>query len=222
MKKAAVVGSSGKMGIEIQSLAKEFGFEITCGVSRKTSIDALDSANVDVVFDFSIPDLTKSVAAWCLANKKPLVSGVTGLGATEKELLKKLSQSLPVFWAPNMSVGVAVMAHMLTQFSHLNGFDFQVEEIHHSEKKDIPSGTALLLQQKIEKSVAKSIPPPVAIRGGGVFGIHRVWALGEEETITIEHSAMNRRVFAKGALRAAKWVMNQPAGLYGMDELLGT
>jgi 4-hydroxy-tetrahydrodipicolinate reductase len=222
MKKAAVVGSTGKMGIEILSLAKESGFEITCGVSRKTSIEVLSAANVDVVIDFSMPELTKNVVAWCLANKKPLVSGVTGLGATEKELLKKLSQSLPVFWAPNMSVGVAVMARMLEQFSHLSGFDFQIEEIHHSQKKDSPSGTAIILQQKLEKSVAKPVPPPIAIRGGGVFGIHRVFALGEEETITIEHSAMNRRVFAKGALRAAKWVMNQPAGLYSMDELLGT
>ena len=222
MKRAAIIGISGKVGLEIQALAEEQGFEITSGVSRKNSFDSLMSEKTDVVIDFSMPELTKDVTAWCLAHQKPLVSGVTGLGTKEMDLLKRLSQSLPVFWAPNMSIGVAVLGRMLRQFSHLRNADFQIEEIHHNKKKDSPSGTALMLQEKLKASVGKSIPEPIAIRGGGVFGIHRVFCLGEEETITIEHLAMNRRVFAKGALQAAKWVMNQPPGFYSMDELLGT
>ena len=112
------------------------------------------------------------------------------------------------------------MARMLSQMKQLEGFEFQIEELHHNRKKDKPSGTALFLQEKLTEAVGPHVPAPLAIRGGGIFGIHRVWAMGEEEMVTIEHTAMNRRVFARGALKAARWILGRSPALYRMDDVL--
>lgn len=221
------------MGAELRSLADEFDFQVVAGVGRSgdrtpegakivRSCENLDASDVDVVIDFSLPEATSSVASWCAKQKKALVSGVTGLTALEKQSLEKASESTPVLWAPNMSLGIAVMARMLRNLSRLEGFEFQIEELHHKRKKDKPSGTAVFLQERLVESVGAGVPDPLAIRGGGIFGIHRVWAMGEEETITIEHNAMNRRVFARGALRASDWLLGKVPGLYSMDDVLGT
>ena len=228
----AIVGISGRMGQELCSLASEFGLNVTEGVSSKapahalpalvvTDVQSLRDDNVDVVIDFSLPELTERVAQWCANHRKPLVSGVTGITDDHRSVLAATAKVVPVLWAPNMSLGVAVMAKMLNSLSHLEGFDFQIEELHHTKKKDRPSGTALFLQEKLKEAVGNDVPAPLAIRGGGIFGIHRVWAMGEEEMITIEHTAMNRRVFARGALRAACWIRAQKAGLYRMQDVLG-
>ena len=230
MKNLAIIGASGRMGAELLALAAEFHLKTTSGVGRsKLSVSGLtlvdhvsklDPAQVDVVIDFSLPELTEDVLKWCEKNKKPLVSGVTGLSAEQKSLFTKAGATIPNLWAPNMSLGVAVLARMMSELKNLKGFEFQIEELHHKRKKDKPSGTALFLQQKLEAAIGESAPSPVAIRGGGIFGIHRVWAMGEEETITLEHNAMNRRVFARGALNAARWLLSQPPGTYTIDDVL--
>jgi 4-hydroxy-tetrahydrodipicolinate reductase len=219
------------MGGELLALAPEFDFEVVGGVARGgKSIGGvatvehptqLDSANAEVVIDFSMPELTAAVTSWCADRKVPLVSGVTGLSAEEKSLFMKIAKTTPVLWSPNMSLGIAVMSRMLAEFSRLDGFQFQIEELHHIRKKDKPSGTAIHLQQKLKEAVGEDVPAPLAIRGGGIFGIHRAWAMGEEEMITLEHNAMNRRVFARGALKAADWLLDQQPGLYAMDDVLG-
>ena len=247
LKKLAIVGVSGRMGAELLGLAPAMGFDVTMGVSRSSaahanlgsnsistsvaektpvskvnrinSVDGLDPLLVDVVIDFSLPENTDAVLAWCLKHNRPLVSGVTGISETQKEAFIKAARKIAILWAPNMSLGVAVVAKMLAQLALLENFDFQIEEIHHKRKKDAPSGTALFLQAHLEKAVGK-VPAPVAIRGGGVFGTHRIWALGEEETVTIEHNAMNRRVFARGGLRASQWILDQPPGYYSMNDVL--
>lgn len=226
--KLAIIGLSGRMGHEIQALAEENGFRVTCGVSSKSgaptvvqSVDELKAVDVDVVIDFSLPEITDSVIAWCVKNKKPLVSGVTGISPAQKTSLQNAGNNIATLWAPNMSLGVAVLARMLAQLSKLEDFDFQVEELHHTRKKDRPSGTALFLQEKLKAAVGDDVPEPLAIRGGGIFGIHRIWAMGEEEMITLEHTAMNRRVFARGALKTARWILSQKPGLYRMDDVLG-
>ena len=233
MRKLAIVGITGRMGREILSLSKELGFNVTSGVAASgeasvegvavvADIEKLDVNEVDVVIDFSLPEATEKVLGWCYANKKPLVSGVTGITHQQKAALAHAGQFLPVLWSPNMSLGVAVMGRLFAQLSKLEGFDFQIEELHHNRKKDKPSGTALLLQERLTEAVGDDVPAPLAIRGGGIFGIHRLWAMGEEEMLTIEHTAMNRRVFARGALRAAQWLLGKPAGLYRLDDVLGT
>ena len=229
----AIHGISGRMGQTILELANEFKITVTGGTSRNSSqfksggvavstvkeIESLDARKTDVLIDFALPESSSQAINWCLKNKKPFVSGVTGLSPETKNQFVEAAQQIPVLWAPNMSLGIAVVSRMLAALHSLEGFDFQIEELHHTRKKDSPSGTALFLQENLLKAVGKAAPP-LSIRGGGVFGIHKVWAMGEEEVITIEHTAMNRRVFARGALRAASWIVSQPAGLYSMDDVL--
>jgi 4-hydroxy-tetrahydrodipicolinate reductase len=218
------------MGAELLALAPEHKFNVTQGVGRRKlsvsdvtladHVSKLDPSKVDVVIDFSLPELTDDVIDWCVANKKPLVSGVTGISLEQKKHFTQAGQTIPALWAPNMSLGVAVLSRMLAEFRNLKGFEFQIEELHHKRKKDKPSGTALFLQEKMEAAIGEEAPAPLAIRGGGIFGIHRIWAMGEEETITLEHNAMNRRVFARGALKAAQWLLSQKPGLYQLDDTL--
>lgn len=220
MKKLAIVGSSGRMGTELIALAPEFKFEFTQGIGRAQRIADLDSGKIDVVIDFSLPDATDEVVKWCRANKKPLVSGVTGISAKQREAFAQ--KDVAMLWAPNMSLGVAVLSRMIAEFRGLKDFEFQIEEFHHKRKKDKPSGTALLLQERLEEATGKTEPAPLAIRGGGIVGLHRVWAMGEEETITLEHNALNRRVFARGALTAAQWLVGQKPGLYTLNDVLSS
>jgi 4-hydroxy-tetrahydrodipicolinate reductase len=224
----ALVGFSGRMGAELRALATDCGFRVTAGVARKSgTVDGikvvstladLGANEIDVVIDFSMPEIFEDVVSWCAQERKPLVSGVTGITTAHRDALARGAKSVAILWAPNMSLGVAVFAKMLEQFSSLEEFDFQIEELHHNRKKDRPSGTAGFLQEKLIQTVKKKVPEPLAIRGGGVFGIHRVWAMGEEELLTIEHTAMNRRVFARGALRAADWIKSKSPGLYGLGD----
>lgn len=228
--KIAIIGASGRMGAELLSLATEHGFEVSGGVGRsgKTAngiqlvehVSKLDPKQTRLVIDFSLPELTPEVIDWCVKEKIPLVSGVTGISDKMKSQLSEAAKVIPVLWAPNMSLGVAVLSRMLSELKHLAGFEFQIEELHHSRKKDKPSGTALFLQEKMEAAIGEKAPEPLAIRGGGIFGIHRVWAMGEEETITLEHNAMNRRVFARGAMKAAQWLIQQAPGKYTINDML--
>ena len=230
-RRLAIVGVTGRMWQELHALAQEFKFTLTSGVSGRSqsfiegvhvvqNIEGLKAESVDVVIDFSLPEATLDVVKWCSKNTKPLVSGVTGLEVKHKSALEEGGQHIPLLWAPNMSLGVAVMAKMLKHLASLDGFEFQIEELHHKRKKDKPSGTAVFLQNHLTAAVGNQVPEPLAVRGGGIFGIHRVWAMGEEEVLTIEHNAMNRRVFARGALKAADWILTQPKGFYGMNHVL--
>lgn len=225
--KVAIVGISGRMGQEIYSLANESkSFAITSGVGNSAAelepahyvkkVSDLNAKKIDVVIDFSTPELVGTVASWCVKNKIPLVSGTTGIDASHQKAFQAAAKSIPVLWAANMSMGITLISEMLRVIAKYEEAEFQIEELHHKRKKDAPSGTALFLQQALQAERKEKLPQPLAIRGGGIFGIHRVWAMAEEETITIEHTAMNRKVFARGALRAAQWLVQQKPGLYRM------
>lgn len=226
----AVVGSSGRMGAEIVTLARaDERFVFTAGVARTrvshidtihAKVDELKKEDIDVVIDFSLPEGFKSALHWSVKNEKPFVSGTTGISDHDKFLLKEASEKIPVLWSPNMSLGVAVLNRALKNLPKLEDFEFQVEEFHHSKKKDRPSGTALLLQQTLEEKY-KDLPEPLSIRGGGIFGIHRVHLMSQEETLCFEHQALNRAVFARGALLASRWIHNKGPGLYNMQDVLG-
>lgn len=226
----AVVGISGRMGQEILAVsAEDAAIELVAGVSRHrepsggpprvSRLDELSAEQIDVLIDFSLPDLFDEVCAWCATHEVALVSGVTGISDAHKTSLSEAATKTPILWAPNMSLGVAVMTEMLKALRALEGFEFQIEEIHHKRKKDKPSGTALFLQENL-KAIVGEVPPPLALRGGGVFGIHKLWAMGDEETITIEHTALNRKVFARGALRAARWIAGRPPGLFTLSDVV--
>lgn len=216
--KLAVIGACGKMGREIVALAADDkSFTVTAEVcEKKWNIEN----PVDVVIDFSTPDGLSAAVDWCVYHKTALVSGTTGLTAAHRKRLDKASNVIPILYSGNMSLGVAVMSAMLEKFGAIGDWDFQIEEAHHTQKKDRPSGTALLLEKKLSSVLGRKLPPTNSLRGGGIPGIHQVWAMGPEEVLILQHTAFNRKVFARGALRAARWLFDKAKpGLYDLSDL---
>lgn len=225
MGNVVVVGAAGKMGTEIRKGLESSKLKFYEGVDSGSpwkSLRDLDPSQVQVVIDFSAPDSLMEVINWCKTHGVALVSGTTGIGEGERESLTDLAKVQPVIWSANMSMGVNFVAALLSHFARLEGeFDFQIEEAHHRHKKDKPSGTAILLQNKLSENLKGSLPEPLSIRGGGIFGIHKVFAMSEDEVICLEHTALNRSVFANGAVKAAEWLIGKSPGLYSMQDVLG-
>lgn len=201
---------------------------------------ALQGASV--VIDFSLPTATESVIAACRAARTPLVMGTTGLSPAQRAALGALAQELPVVFAPNYSQGVTALFHLAKRATELLGPEFQAEitEFHHRHKVDSPSGTAMRLAEVVaeakgvalgeagvygrEGQVGARTPDEIgvfALRGGDVVGEHTLYLFGEGERIEITHRATDRTIFARGAVRAAGWVVQQPPGLYDMFDVMG-
>ena len=208
------------------------GFAVYAGVD-----DCEEEA--DVIVDCSTAAAVGTIVSYALAKKIPIVICTTAL---EEETLRQIdaaSAEIPVFLSANMSLGVNLMAGLVkTATKALNGvgFDIEIIERHHSQKIDAPSGTAKLLADSIFEAIG---PRPMvydrspllakrgageigihSIRGGNITGDHTVLFAGPEEIIEIKHSALSRKVFAQGALAAAKFIAARPAGLYTMDDLI--
>jgi 4-hydroxy-tetrahydrodipicolinate reductase len=174
-----------------------------------------------VLIDFSLPKGLPKTLQWCRKNKVPCVVGVTGLRTREQKLLKKTSSVVPVLWSANMSLGVNVFAKLIESLSRLlPDYDWQLEEFHHNKKVDKPSGTAKWLQNVAETNRKKKLPQVLSGRGGGIYGVHKLFLMGPEETLTVEHTALSRALFARGALTAAKWLVTRRPGLYSMGNVL--
>ncbi len=198
-------------------------------------------AGCDVIIDFSLPVGCIHHAEMAAKLGIPFVSGTTGLSTEQQEKLKIAAQDIPLFWAANMSLGVALVRALVRQAAQTLGaehFDIEILERHHRNKVDAPSGTAIALGEaaaegrgvnhethavyhrpRIGEAREKGTIGYAAIRGGGIVGDHEVLFLSEYEQISIGHHAMKRELFAAGAIRAAKWLATQPAGLYGMDDI---
>lgn len=229
--KVGLTGASGRMGQAFQGLlknSKEFEFFVSIG---RTPVEAAQHhqkdfshaklmSQVDVWIDFSSPELFSELVACAMKHKTPVVCGTTGFDEKTKKTFAKVAKKIPLLWSGNMSFGIQVVLRALESFSDLANFDFQIEEIHHNKKKDAPSGTGLMLKKKLDQVVQKTTPPILSIRGGGVFGVHKILAMSDEEVITIEHSALNRNVFARGALIAAKALVKKKAGLYSLSDVI--
>lgn len=229
--KIGLVGASGRMGQEITEILKtRKNLNLHLAVCRSASLaefaytrstpNCPEAKEVDVWIDFSSPELLKKLLPVAVKNKTAVVSGTTGLSKSEVIALKKASKTIPVLWSSNMSLGVAVLTEAIETLSRIRQFDFQIEEFHHNRKKDSPSGTAKSLQESLEKAVGRKLPEPVSIRGGGIFGIHKIHAMAEEEHIVFEHTALNRAVFARGAVEAAHWLCSKKKGYYSMRDVL--
>lgn len=220
--KVGLVGGNGRMGKEISAvISANPNTDLFYSLGRDSKIDAKVASQVDVWIDFSSPQALGSVLKLAAKHKTPVVCGTTGFTAKEKNLLTKYGKEIPVLWSSNMSLGVAVLNEALKSLAAISHFDFQIEELHHNRKKDKPSGTAITLQENLEKAVGKKCPEPVAIRGGGIFGVHKIYSMSDEEVLTFEHTALNRTVFAKGAVQAATWLAKQKKpGLYQIRDVL--
>ena len=196
-------------------------------------------APFDIAIDFSRPEAAMAVLDLCLREKKPLVTGTTGLGEGEMERLKEASRVIPVFYSRNMSLGVNLQMALVRAAARVLGpaFDPEIVETHHNLKVDAPSGTALMLAEAIEgardgeselvfgrhEKNRRRDRREIGIhslRGGNVAGEHAVYFLGSDEEIVITHRAGSKRVFAEGALKAAAFLLEQAPGFYTMEDVI--
>lgn len=236
-----VVGAKGRMGQAIAAGADAAGAVIVAGLDQGDDL-AKEISGCDVLIDFSHPSATEAVNRVCLDGGKPLVIGTTGHSGEERKLIEKTAKWLPVVLSPNFSVGVNALFWLTREAARMLGEDFDLEivETHHRLKKDAPSGTARKLAEilcevrrldyatdarhgregLIGERPAKEIGVH-SIRAGDVVGDHTVTFGGPGERLELTHKASSRETFAAGALRAARWIIGKPPGLYSMQDVLG-
>lgn len=235
-------GAKGRMGQAILSVAASEQATVAFAIDQGDQPVA-HIGQVDVVIDFSFHSATLPLAELCAKQGKPLVIGTTGHTAEEKAAITKAIAGIPVVWAGNYSVGVTLLNALVRQAARAlvdaGRWDIELTEMHHRHKKDAPSGTAetLLKILREERRLAEKDlkhgrsgltgERPVgeigvhALRGGDVVGEHTVIFSAEGERLELKHTATNREIFARGAVRAARWLKSRPSGLYSMDDVLG-
>lgn len=241
-------GASGKMGGEVaKAIEGQADCKVVCGVdcvdNKTTKFPIYTNINdikekVDVIIDFSIPVATFEILKYAKKTKTPIVIATTGFTQEQLEEIEKASKEIPIFRSANMSLDINLMANIISQIAKiLTDADIEIVETHHNRKIDSPSGTAILLadaindvlenkktynferMQKREPRSKKEIGFS-SIRGGNIVGEHSVKFFGENETLEITHTAYSRQVFAEGAIKAAKYLVNQKPGLYNMKNLV--
>lgn len=214
-----LVGADGRMGKAIAKLSRSAGLTVVAKIGAESSWPQ-NGRGIDGVIEFSSPDGFRRAIDWCVKYNRPLVSGATGLTSADLRRLKQASKKIPILYSANMSLGVAVMRAMIDQLGAVQDWRFEMEEIHHTKKKDKPSGTAKLLAAQLKDRAGVTKLPIRSIRKGTVPGTHQVEAHGPDESILIKHTAHDRRVFARGAIRAARWLFDKGrAGLYDLGDL---
>lgn len=235
MIKIGIAGACGKMGRRIFELAGhdrdlEVGFLLekkgTPLIGKeigklKVSSNPDGLFLVDALIDFTLPEATDEHLDYVGRHKKALVLGTTGLSEAQKTKIEELAKIVPVVFSPNMSIGMNVLFSILPEIAKKLGPDYSVEivEAHHKAKKDAPSGTAKKLAEVLAQVTKKDVPMH-SIRLGDIFGDHTIVFCGNSERIEIKHQAHSRDLFAVGALKAAKWIVGKPAGLYSMQDVL--
>ena len=245
-----VFGAAGRMGKAVLRIADESAdFEVAAAVVREgspgptglpsircaTGADA--DARADVVIDFSGAGGFDSALDLALARKVALVSGSTGLSDSQHSAIAEAARTIPVLWASNFSIGVAVLTHLAAEAARLlPDWDCEIIEAHHRLKMDAPSGTALSLGQRINASRGRVNNAPCSdrsgkrdpgsigysvSRSGDIIGEHEVRLAGPGERLELIHRAGDRDLFARGALASARWIVGKPAGLYEISDVLG-
>ena len=178
----------------------------------------------DVLIDFSHPKAAIDAALMMYGTPcKTLVTGTTGYSAAEDKALVAASESITLVKSGNFSIGVCVLENLVEKAAGLLGDDWDIDvfDAHHKDKKDAPSGTALMLGTAAKTNGKAREAAYTSQRRGGVIGAHDVHFSSAMETLTLSHRAEDRAIFAKGALTAALWAARKPKGLYGMNDVLG-
>lgn len=250
MIRIGIIGVAGRMGQAIANAAVSAGATIAGGIGRDGAVhgdypDAVAlAAASDVLVDFSTPDALGHNLATARAVGKPIVIGTTGLKPEHHAMISAAAAEIPVLQTANTSLGVNVLRGLVEQAARMLGADWDIEivEMHHRHKLDTPSGTALLLGASA--NVGRGAPNTTelnrfdrmqegphareeggiyyaSLRGGSVAGDHQVVFAAEGERIELGHRAENRGIFARGAVKAALWLVDQPAGRYMMTDMLG-
>ncbi len=226
--KIIICGACGRMGRMVTEAALERGDEIVCGVDVSpapmpypvfSSFGEVNEA-ADVVIDFSAPSRLAERLEFCKERNIGIVLASTGFSQSDDLTIRDCSEIIPVFKSANLSLGINLLCYLVKKAAETLGkdFDIRIVERHHRQKKDAPSGTALMLAQSAEKGGQNS--SIYAIRAGTIVGEHEVTFAGDDEIVTLSHSARSRKIFAVGALNAAKWLTRQPAGQYDMNDML--
>jgi 4-hydroxy-tetrahydrodipicolinate reductase len=262
--KVAVYGAAGRMGrVVVDLVLQDATAELVGAIEDPTSsalgqdagmlagslnrIGLAVSADLDraikdaqVVIDFSNPAATRQLIEACEKHRVPAVLGITGLDAASEQALNQLAQTVPVVSSPNFSVGVNALVYLAARAVELLGpeFDIEIIEMHHRNKVDAPSGTALRITEAMAKARGTAESKQVhgragevgartaneigvlAVRGGDVVGEHTVVLAGPGERVELTHRAHSRVIFGRGALRAAHWVVEQKPGRYDMAHVL--
>jgi len=197
--------------------------------------------NCDVVIDFSAPTATQELCEAALENPTPMVIATTGFNEHQQNLMMEASKEMPVLYASNMSAGIALLKQLVEKVAAtLKDFDIEIVEQHHRHKVDAPSGTALTLGEFAAKgrgldldavrvsgrdgqigARTKDEIAVMALRGGDIVGRHTVGFYNDGEFLELNHTATSRETFSKGAIRAAKWLVNQESGFYSINDCLG-
>ena len=219
-----LIGAAGRMGKTVVALARnDRQIDIVAQCDLGDSIE-LAMENCDVAIDFSHADAINEVCRAALHHGRPLVIGTTGHSQEQRRTLEEAARSVAIVFASNFSVGVNVLFWLTRKAVELLGSDFDAEiiETHHKMKKDAPSGTAKTLAETLKTAQKTGHEIAIqSIREGDVVGEHTVIFSGPGERLELTHRAANREIFARGAVRAAKWIVGKPAGLYSMHDVLG-
>ena len=253
-----VMGVAGRMGSTVARLVGEAGDLTLAAVTERPGVDlsrfgygCLTGNSVEellpqcpraVVVDFTSPEASLATAGYAAGHGNPVVIGTTGFSPEQRGELEEYARVSPLFWSPNMSVGVNVLLKALPELTRLLGgsYDVDIVELHHNRKKDAPSGTALRLAECLAEAKGWQLAETgryhregiigerpereigvQTIRGGDIVGVHTVYFMGPGERIELTHQAHSRENFAQGALRAARWMADAgPGKLYTMHDVL--
>ena len=229
----------GRMGVMLEGLALQSEDMRILGVVHPGLYDsALEvPGRADVIIDFSYPGNLDSVLQRARRDGAAVVIGTTGYSAEQLDAIREASRDVRIVHSSNYSVGVAVLKRAVAMVAPalMADYDVEIVETHHNQKVDAPSGTAKMLLKAVDpdgcydhvygrEGVTGARGHEIgihALRGGTVAGEHSVFFFGPDETLEFRHSAASRRIFAAGAMRAARFIVEQPAGLYSMDDVLG-
>ena len=239
--RVGIIGSAGRMGQALADAIIAAGHEVSGGIDKGGDALALAQAS-DVLVDFSAPGALEFNLDAAIHAGIPIVVGTTGLAERHHWLVDAAAVSVPVLQTGNTSLGVTLLAHLVREAAMRLGEDWDIEivETHHRMKVDAPSGTALLLGEaaaagrsvRLEEEAVRGRDGVTgarkagtigfaALRGGTVAGDHTVHFLADNERIALSHLAENRAIFARGAVRAALWLLGKEPGRYTMPEVLG-
>ena len=219
-----LIGSAGRMGKTIVDLAKS---DPNIDIVAKCDLDdPIEPAmkSCDMAIDFSQAGTIDEICRAAVAHRRALVIGTTGHSTEQRQMIETTARSVPIVFASNFSVGVNILFWFTAKATELLGYEFTMEitETHHKMKKDAPSGTAKTLGEIVKRARKIDSEIPIrSIREGDIVGDHTIIFSGSSERLELTHRAASREIFARGALRAAKWIIGKAPGLYSMQDVLG-
>ncbi|MCH7627894.1 4-hydroxy-tetrahydrodipicolinate reductase [Novosphingobium sp.] len=240
MARIGIIGNAGRMGQALEAAIVAAGHDLAGGIDKGGDVAALAAAS-DVLVDFSAPGALEFNLDAAIHAGVPMVIGTTGLEERHHWLVDAAAVSIPVLQTGNTSLGVTLLAHLVREAAQRLGEDWDIEivETHHRMKVDAPSGTALLLGEAAARGRGVDLQDEAvrgrdgitgarvagtigfaSLRGGTVAGDHSVHFLADNERLTLSHLAENRGIFARGAIRAADWIVGKAPGRYSMREVL--